>query len=327
MPRKTKSKNNSFKKKGSKPRQKKRAGNKSTTDTELTIQASKPASKKTFWHQLLPDRRISIIALILAAISVFYFLFDRYKAQEKKDDDNFQSGKFDIEPLPENSQSFKTLEAPPTFTSRAIQKDAPPIVGILLDSISLRPTRDPNNPFYPPSGTWISFGKYTRHATISNLVNGIEAEVPFNDPFSKYLGECGVSTIKFAVSNNRLYIACKLYDLKNEDYIGEIEFNHWKVYIPNRLTCWSDEKRLEIRDKQNRIVIAMQYNHPKNAPIPYLTMGGYFINNKSIVVIPNYETTGGRRDCFCFAKKDSNWKIAAAEIIDSLVTVFPDKSF
>jgi len=282
---------------------------------------------------IFTGNRLTLIGIIIALIPIGYFLYDRYKPKHDQIEDNFRNGDLISDPILETANNvpkidnksqpkqYRELNAPPVFLSEPPKSEVPKIEGILLDSTSLAA---PTHPLF--SGTWFTFANQNIDMPIEVLKHGVEFALPIVNGLTPDNPNCGKSTVRFGVHNKRLYVSCSFYDIKNEEFIGSIEYNHWKLYIPNLLIFYNDSKRLEVRDKQNNIVFSMKYHHVKDGTsFPHISIGGYFINNKAIIVVPNYPSNPAH-DCFCFPKIDSNWKDRAKDIIDSLITVFPEKS-
>lgn len=129
---------------------------------------------------------------------------------------------------------------------------------------------------------------------------------------------CG--KIAFGVKDNRLYVSVGFKDLKNEETIGIIEYNHWKLYKSNMFDFHSDDNRLEVIDKQGNIVFSIEYNRETIFDGVYID--GYLINPNSIAVLRNDRDLNSKSSCNCILKTDSNWKGKAQIQISKILPIF-----
>ncbi|HEY9177924.1 MAG TPA: hypothetical protein VIN07_09550 [Flavipsychrobacter sp.] len=134
---------------------------------------------------------------------------------------------------------------------------------------------------------------------------------------------CSDINLIFGLHDSKLYVSVEFKDLQKEETIGYIEFNHWKLYKPNLLDFRSDNKRLEVRDKQNNIVLAVAF--VGNTEMNIVNISGYLIGTESVFVMPNgsYPRRSETKDTsICISKYSQNWKTTAQLEISKLKSVF-----
>ena len=61
------------------------------------------------------------------------------------------------------------------------------------------------------------------------------------------------------VKDNHLYVSAKFIDLKSEEIIGDMEFNHWKI-LKNVYNYKYNDKSIAVQDSQGHVVFFMEYN-------------------------------------------------------------------
>ncbi len=116
------------------------------------------------------------------------------------------------------------------------------------------------------------------------------------------------------VKDDRLYVSFEFKDLQKEEAIGYIEFNNWRLFKPNLFDFKNDDKRLEVKDRQNNIVISIKY-YPKDSN-PVVEINGYFIGVNSVLTIANKSGLGH------IPKNNVDWKKLAMEHIREIKSVF-----
>lgn len=165
--------------------------------------------------------------------------------------------------------------------------------------------------------------------------------------FSTSLSGCTDTNLTIGVKDERLYVSTVFKDIEKEETVGSIEFNHWKLFKPNLLDFRNGEQKLEVKDKQNRIVFSVRFSKDVDA----VFISGYFISSKSILILSSpvertiYDTTvianfmseagitktddnsgpihlANFKKTICISKTDINWKQNAVEYIEQLTSVF-----
>ena len=157
----------------------------------------------------------------------------------------------------------------------------PKIKGIYLKDLGNLPT------------LYFNFGTFVLGYSPEQLHNGI---TPFN---GVVLGNCGPVNLEFIEKDDRLYVSCNFIDL-DENKIGEMEFNHWKIYNDKFLDYHCNNTSFEITDFKGHVVFSISFR--KNKSQPFVSIAGYLTNPDAIFVL-NHETP-----YFCIEKSDSNWK-------------------
>jgi hypothetical protein len=56
---------------------------------------------------------------------------------------------------------------------------------------------------------------------------------------------------------DRLYVACKFVDIKSSHKIGEMEFNHWKIFNDEISEYYCNDESFEVIDKQGYVVFSI----------------------------------------------------------------------
>ncbi len=172
---------------------------------------------------------------------------------------------------------------------------------------------------YPPvKGIYIKdFGKTVMFLVV---LNNVVVSLPCSEFYKginlfKTINEdCGDANLNLIVRNDSLYVSAEFKYIQNEQTIGWIEFNHWNLLKSNMLIPYSTQNKLEVRDKQHNIVFSIVLHGVS----PRLDIGGYFIGNKSILIIPNDLKTEYK----CIIKSDTNWKKDAMPYISEIKSLY-----
>lgn len=121
------------------------------------------------------------------------------------------------------------------------------------------------------------------------------------------IGQCPGTELILAAMGDRLYVSCKFTDFKSELAIGEMEFNHWKIYKGRYLDYRCTDESFEVIDNQGYLVFSISYLGGEGRP--YLQMAGYLLDPDGCTVL---SYTAGLR---CFEKDDPHWKLEAEKEI------------
>jgi len=111
-------------------------------------------------------------------------------------------------------------------------------------------------------------------------------------------------------------VSVKFFDLEKDEFIGSIAYNHWNLFTPNLLDFHNDDERLEVKDKQNNIVFSIIYEGVG------VWISGYFIDSKSIIVMPNDPKKSKTGHPLCLLKTDASWKQKALDEIVVIKSIF-----
>lgn len=269
----------------------------------------KPNKKITFskfWKLIVG------ITLIATLVSNYQKIWDFFRLpKEKREELQFEDGY--LKPLPLNLPDSTSTESTTHYNSNGIQDTL----------IEKTDTSFGKNNSYPMlKGIFIKDlikKKSIRINLGSNIYDASPAELIDGKNLGSPLGWVDMGII-IGVINDRLYVSLDMSDLQNENHIGTIYFNHWTLYVPNLLTYYDDDYRLEVRDKQNNIVLAVKYN--QDADNPEVSIAGYFISPKKILIIPN--DLSHPTDLTYGGKEGKNWKQLCLERIKRIKTIFPE---
>jgi hypothetical protein len=253
-----------------------------------------------FWKLILG---MGAICGILTAINP---IIDFFKSQPQKHESNyFYSG--DIKA---NGVTNSKSDAPitPNFYFDIKNYKYPPIEGIII--------KNPHS-LLPLS---MMVGDYVFITPKINFSQGVEV---FSQQIKdKHILDCGNSSLIIAEKDGKLYVSTQFKDIKNEEIIGIIEYNHWKLYKSNLLEFYSDDNCLEVTDKQNNIVFSIRYTIYNG--MEALTIKGYFISTTTILILNAGKELGpGVADCV--SKSDTDWKKNAEKEIIKIKTQIPIK--
>lgn len=213
--------------------------------------------------------------------------------KEKHDKENFDSGEIKA-PVhsPQTVQSFS--EKPPTFLTSPILDTFPRIKGLLID---VEKARGDN--------------------AIAINIGGNLTLIPLENLYGRSLQlTCTNSVMYFLANGNRLYVSVEFKDILTEQHIGIIEYNRWRVYIPNALEWKYDDYKFEVKDKQGYIVCAVISTGNT------IDVTGYFINPTDISIL---RIDGTVPIDTCISKNKPYWKREAQTEILKIKSIFPTK--
>lgn len=244
-----------------------------------------------------------IIGAILIATGIVAFIDIKkvfLNPKEIYDKETFIEG--DLKPAKLNIiDSFEKIsnEGVIRFSTELIKDTLPVIKGILIKD-------------FIKSDILVIMGNSGRTYARDDYYTGIDV--------LKSLKKCIQKKIILGVKDDRLYVSCEFKDLQNEQTIGVIEFNHWKLYKANMFDFISTDDKLEVIDKQHHIVLSIGYIVNKNNS-QCLYIDGYFIDPTSILVLRGHKVLGKEYEN-CFLKSDKNWKQKAELAIESIKSAF-----
>ncbi len=229
--------------------------------------------------------RIAIIATIAAVgIQIYesYFKSDRKKFEEE----NIIPGEIKS---PKVSQS-QFLKEPPNFYYDLKNYKLPPVKGIYIKNLS--------------KTFLLSFqmGGTTVICPTIDLLQGI------NILYSISNG-CTNAVLGLVAKDDRLYVSAKFIDFQTEDEIGEMAFNHWKLYKHTFLDYRYADDRFEVKDKRGNIVFSIKFTESK--PYPFVTITGYFVDPNSVFILNDQKNpfTAKTVDSLHRIKKDTSWVV------------------
>lgn len=243
-----------------------------------------------------------VIFIVLSSITIYETWF--------KPDDKIKQGTIESPKL--SNKSYTALKDQPSFIFNTKDYRYPLIKGILIDSLSKMNKRD-----------WVAvlIGGNMVAAQIGSLYQGIDV---LNPSFS----DCSNSVLGLIANGDRLYVWAKIIDLRTQDLIGEIAWNHWKLYKDTYLHSNQNDSSFEVIDHQGYVVFSIAYRARGGAPI--VSISGYFNSPTSVLVVDNAwhsnSLDGGHYiagEFFnCFRKSEVNWMRNAQIEIAKIRSVF-----
>ena len=269
--------------------------NKSHPEVEVTPEKNTRNFGKKIWTYL---GYLALLISIIIARDPIINIFSSPK--EKYEREAFVEG--DLRPPKltqiDTGKGYKISEVSPFYTNM-VDEAYPKIRGIYMKGFNKR------------IQTGIVLGSEAILCFNDDLYKGIEISNPL-------MKGCTDFKISFGVKDSRLYISTEFKDLEKEETIGFIEYNHWKLYKPNLLYFENDDKRLEVRDKQNNIVFSISYQEVSDNSVGIVYIGGYFVNSASVLVLsakPSFNE--------CYSKSKGEWRQNAMDKIRTIKSVFP----
>ena len=265
---------------------------------------------KNIWKKISPTGKVVLGGLFILGSGVLTYtqLWDRFfpkkendikeeTTKEKYEKENFDTGHL-VGPKVITFKNYKP-EQPINIESKPLIDTLPPIPGILVKDLE-------------KTGLVISFGSSQRFFTAEACYNGIDVIA------TSLIGYGSIETPKLflGVKNERLYVSVKFNDIESEQNIGTIEFNYWRVFLPNLLSYNYDDQRLEVQDRKGNIVFSIRYQEATANSKPTVELNGYLISKESILVFAN---SGN----YSFIPKSvKGWKKEALERIENIKSIF-----
>ena len=203
----------------------------------------------------------------------------------------------DLQPGKLDPGSYTILEKDPIFYREPFASNYPTINGIRLKR-------------YDSSGfTVFGIGNTAIPLPNPDLERGIELSI--GHPFG-----CQDHKISLFLKNMKLYVSTEFRDVENEEVIGVLEYNHWKLYKEKILDFNNDEFGLEIKDKRGNILFSLCCGYGN---VVYIT--GYFINQRSVMVLQN-NYGSNRPQLGCFQRSESDWRHRAEGEVGLIKSIF-----
>ena len=275
-----------------------------------------PPKKSTavIWSEKLWKVIVGII-IILSGIVYFFQTCDIFKSPHEKFEDQYIA-QGDLKPLelPQNTAESDTgkieriepkkIEKKIPFDSEKtvnpqkerIQYTEPEIVGIDLKG------------FIEKNWLLLNIGGNINNLYLGSIKPKKDEMMVFN-LLEQQIGNKEIFNLFGGIIDNKLYVSMEIKDLQKEEAIGVIEYSHWKLYKPNLFDFISTDSSLKIIDKQNFVVLSLQYTIINN--MPGIKLSGYFMNKDGIVLV---DDLGG---IATFRKDDPTWKQSASNWMSS----------
>jgi hypothetical protein len=296
--------------------------NKQGKPIAVKIVPEKKTRVAIFWGRLsIGWKIIGGVFFIIASILTTIQLYDRLNTQKEKPvvektarqkfDENYIDSTLKPAPLP-NYKPYYVLESPPIFTS-PIKDDYPIIKGIKLSG-------EKTFPFIS-----LFLGRTLLIPLRKDLRKGIKLSLHMNM-------NCYPSYITFVERDNRIYVSTEFKSLMNEETIGIIDYNHWRLCKKELFDYHNTDDMLEVIDKQNQVVFSIKFQIGV-AGTQGIYISGYFINPYAITILSfrggeqnangTISANGKQSIDTCLDKSIYNWKQKSAALISEIKTIFP----
>lgn len=171
----------------------------------------------------------------------------------------------------------------------------------------------PDRYFSETKSLKIKMGTLDFQRDISEFKEGVE--------FSQGTFGCADSgedplNMRFIIINDRLHISTTLIDYPNEEAVGVLERNRWKLAKSNLFTYKDTDQFLEVIDRQGNVLFSLRFEAPNT-----LIYRGYVVGTKFISVATqnNYAA--------CYPKDDPVKMMKIKELIKSISPVIEDSLF
>lgn len=289
-----------------------------------------PDKPKGIIQNFIESYKWHIITAILTVISLVFGLpafIDFLKSpKEKYNTETFIEGDLKPARIGNTSALSATGDLGDKFTiNHTAYEHAPKIEGILLKRLKERGTVavQCGNVMILTSSGALSNGLDILHINENDFYRAtFDTTIKKNSQQS-----CVPNKIILGLHDNRLYVSVEFKDLKKEETIGNIEFNHWKLYKPNLFDFHNTDSTLQVIDKQNNVVFSVRYVSAGNCVL----INGYLIGDESVYVMPRdmtltsesqiYDTSArifSSDTCVCIYKSDGDWKQKAQKAISKI---------
>ncbi len=272
----------------------------------------KPPEKDSFFKKWRKQIVISSITLTMSAITFGYFIYDKYfKSQHQKfEEENIRQGTVKFPTIPV-SDTLKSSETRSIVNDKLFYVDTntyhyPMIKGILIKNLE-KMSDDQHIDLDFGNDNMVGITISQLH-DITNIFNAFKDDACDPDP------------IGIIAKGDRLYFSCKFIDLITENEIGEMGFNHWKIYRDEYLDYHEGDDKFEVIDKAGNIVFSIANVSSSGRVI--ISVKGYF-NNPRCVVILYGQSTGFYKSIL---KSDSNWLNKAKIEVRKIKSAFPNKN-
>jgi len=248
------------------------------------------------------------IGLIISTIPTTYFIYDRYfKSQyEKFEEESIKQGTVKFSPI-KDSDTLKSPENKtvinPSFYIDSAAYHYPFIKGIYVKNLEKK--LEGHDIYFNMGANVMGLSK-TQLYEGANLMN--------------YVRFCYTEPLLIFAKGDRIYVSAKFIDLRTENEIGEMNFNHWKIYNGEFLDYHEADNKFEVIDKQGNIVFSIA--NIGTSDTLQIAISGYF-NAPDGVLILNTQRNRETERNICIKKKDSNWLKQATIEVKKIKSVFP----
>ncbi|WP_158991540.1 hypothetical protein [Mucilaginibacter sp. L196] len=247
---------------------------------------------KRFWGWIVSFS--VVIGLILDYQQIKNMLLSPQKQYEQN---YFYKGDLSPEKISDDKTLlYKLSPVPPNFNY--VKKNWLP----LIPGIAIK--------FNPDSMLHIFVGQYNFYCPKTILEKGVSLHLP---------NTCDTtSLLSLGVKDDRIYVSVQFDDLQKEETVGYITYNHWTLYRPNMFDFQTDGKRyLQVEDLKNNIIFSIHYWKGVDVVDDGVFIAGYFLESKSVTVIPNFRY--GFDHITCYLKDSPEWKEHAYDDIRHII--------
>lgn len=249
------------------------------------------------------------LILLLGAIFTVWigldFACNKMKSQKELDREaKLPQGEFILPQMKiDSNDDNQNFELPQTLISPGIVDKAdsdsfPHIRGILVHNYKQK------------KHLRIIFGDTVYYADAKKLQTGITISAG---------GACGEHAIRLGLYNDRIYISTEFKDLMNGNFVGEINYNKWKLFKENFLDYDNSDESLVVFDKRNNIIFDMICFDQIDDDI-ILAIRGYFMSPFGVMVV-NTDPFNSYRKCIPITG-NSDWQRMAQLYCQRIPKVF-----
>lgn len=291
---------------------------------DTTINESKPSNSRfeMFWNSISTFWKvIGVLFIIGGGILSFVQLYDIFfppkekpiieKTARQKFDENYIDSTLRPTSLPATTSEkhYSVLESTPILTT-PVRVDYPIIKGLKLSNDSTFPV--------------VSF--FLGHTLVLVLRQDLKKGIKLSLNMKR---DCPSSYISFVEKDNRVYVSTEFKALMNEETIGVIDYNHWRLCKKELFDYRNTDDKLEVIDRQNQIAFSIKFEIGI-VGTNVIEVSGYFINPTAITILsfhgdrsPNGSIALKGGIDTCLDKSINKWKEKSQILISDIKTIFP----
>lgn len=278
--------------------------------------SANPPQKKKWWKTTWAF--IGYIILLLTGLSTLKPVKELFMSKHAiYQEENFATGTIKPALIKEVDLEYDTLELKDRPIFNKARRDTFPIVkGVKVKT---------------EEGDMLHIAIGTGIWTIGKDV--VKKGIKIFDPVTS--NGCAQTKLHLILKDGRIYASAEFRDLKNGDIVGNMEYNYWKLYLPNLSDYDYEDDRLEVKDKQGYVIFSILFSDKGQAINGVIALSGYFMNPNSVLIVnsdpvPKFYDSSTREEMLskkvCITKDSANyWKGQAEEYISKIVSVFDYK--
>lgn len=251
--------------------------------------------------------------LIVACITAYMTLRGYFKTDKQQfDEDHTIQGKITSPQISkvirqQPNENYSVLSTVPVLDEISSATRTPKVKGIHIEGLSKRA---------PDDSLVVRLGIFLQKICIQDLYKGVRLR-----PFCIEM----TSSYSLIAIKDYLFASAEFWDIETDHLIGNLEFNHWKIYKGEFKDYQNDDKKIEVRDLSGNIVFSFGY---RSAPNPELVaIAGYLKEPQMIGLFVNKTIVDKNREMNqvvpCQGSNDSNWKRHALNEIRRIKSIFP----